>query len=87
MKGRLSYEKWAVFNTGGDFYLAERKTKDGWERKEIKAHCLACAKAEILAQYGGEVDLRGWHLSGICGSFLKSMAIAVKQEEEDAEDN
>lgn len=88
MRGRLSREKWAIFNTGGDFYLAERiRITQGYEQREIKAHCLACAKVEILSQYGGEVDLRGWHKSGTCGSYLKSLAIAIKQEGENAKDN
>lgn len=82
MRGSLSEDKWAVFHTGGQMYLAERIINGEYEAHEIRGHCLACAKAELLARHGGQVDLRGWHKQGHCGAFLKAMQIGVNQEKE-----
>ena len=73
MRGRLGYDKWYVVHEGCHSYYAQR-TKDGEiETVYLNSHCLACAKVDILARYGGKVDLRGWHKSP-CGSFLLAMA-------------
>jgi len=75
MKGRLSPGKWSVSYIGcTQDYLAERIVNGGLELHEIRSHCLACAKADILSRYGGTVDLRGWHRQGFCGAFLYAMA-------------
>jgi len=74
MKGRLGADKWAVFDMGLGSYLAERYVNGKYESHEARAHCLACVKAEILMEYGGKVDLRGWHKQGVCGSFLLAVA-------------
>ena len=75
-KGRLGYEKWAVTEDSPDCgYFTAQRTIDGKvETEYIHAHCLACAKADLLAEHGGRVDLRGWHKAGWCGSFLLAMA-------------
>jgi hypothetical protein len=85
MKGRLTYEKWTVIHIGGQSYCAERIVESIAEIKYINSHCLACAKADVLSKFGGEVDMRGWHLQGICGTFLKSMSSVI--EEENNEEN
>jgi len=72
--------KWRVYGMGLRHYVAERVVNDKPEFREMSAHCLACAKSDVLARYGGSVDLRGWHKQGICGAFLKSMQIAVESE-------
>jgi len=79
-KGRLSNGKWFVTSTGWNSYLAERIVNEKYEKWEGSAHCLQCAKAEVLAKFGGIVDLRGSHLS-ICGSFLRAMQSASEDEE------
>jgi hypothetical protein len=84
-RGKLSREKWYVFQEAGigDFYYAERIVDGEYEQVYLSAHCLACAKADVLAKHGGRVDLRGWHKQGACGAFMRAMQIAVDQEEED----
>lgn len=74
MRGRLGYDKWYVVHIAWSDYMAQR-TKDGEiETVYLNSHCLACAKTDVLAKYGGKVDLRGWHKSP-CGSFLLAMAM------------
>jgi hypothetical protein len=74
---------WRVYSTGidNDFY-AERVANGHSEdyEKYLTAHCLACAKSEIMAETGELVDIRGWHKQGTCGSFLKVMQISIKEE-------
>ena len=71
MKGRASVDKWAVGEMATQHYLAERIINGKTEWHELTAHCLACAKMEILTEYGGKVDLRGWHKQGSCGVYLR----------------
>ncbi len=78
MKGKLSYSKWSVTSLGSQSYLAERIIDGKSESKDLHSHCLACAKVDIIARYGGEVDIRGWRNQGICGTFLLAM---VNQDE------
>lgn len=82
-RGRLSYHKWAISDMGAGWFIAERIIDKNLQHHEIKAHCLACAKTDILAEYGGKVDLRGWHRQGLCGAFLLAMARTVDEEVED----
>lgn len=85
MKGRLSREKWAVFSEspGGQSYYAERYVNGELEQRYVSAHCLACAKTEVLSRYGGQVDLRGWHMAAsMCGAFLRATAKAVDDEKD-----
>jgi hypothetical protein len=49
------------------------------EQKEVDAHCLACAKTEVMAETGIPADIRGWHMQGMCGSFLYSMRLAIDE--------
>jgi hypothetical protein len=80
MKGRLGYEKWSV--SGHDsFYMGERIVDGKSQVVYVSSHCLACAKTDILAKHGGQVDTRGWHKQGICGSFLMAMIQEIAQEE------
>ena len=83
MKGWLSKDKWSVSYMGFQSYLAERIVDDKTEYHEVKAHCLACAKNEVLLEYGGEVDLRGWHKQGTCGAFLRITASELKDPPEE----
>ncbi|RJR12445.1 hypothetical protein C4588_02085 [Candidatus Parcubacteria bacterium] len=72
MKGKLKYSKWRVIPTGlSGNYIAERYVDEKVEYYEIRAHCLACAKTEVLMKRGGKVDTRGWYLQGMCGAFMK----------------
>ncbi len=66
--------KWSVTSLGGQSYLAERIIDGKSESKDLHSHCLACAKADVIAKYGGKVDTRGWHKQGICGEFLSAKA-------------
>jgi len=75
VKGCLGRDKWTVFNTGGQCYEAERFVNGRREYREVTAHCQACAKVEVLMQYGGVVDLRGWQRQGVCGAFLRAAAL------------
>lgn len=84
MRGRLIDRKWHVTPTGGHFYLAQRIVNGETETREYSSHCLACAKADILAKKGGEVDTRGWHRQGSCGLFLLAMVGTVREETEAA---
>ena len=81
MKGRLSYEKWSVADLGINSYYAERMVNGKSQTEYISAHCLACAKSDVLARFGGQVDTRGWHMQGSCGSFLKTRVTSVDSEE------
>jgi len=78
----VSCGRWSVVGTGEDSYLAERLCDGKLQQVEVSAHCLACAKADILTQHGGEVDLRG-HSKGNCSAFLRAMA----EEDQDATNN
>lgn len=84
-KGKLSYEKWSVLQQGDQDFVAERIINGNHETIYIHAHCLACAKVDLLGRYGGTVDLRGTHLQGICGSFLQAIQSVVDQEDESDE--
>jgi len=79
-KGRLARDKWRVYDDGFNSFYAERTLPDGsQETHYFNAHCLACAKVEILATYGGRVDLRG-HSNTACGIFLLAMQLAIDTE-------
>ena len=84
MKGRLNDDKWYVSSAhmGTEHhFIAARSTPNGTQEIEFRAHCLACAKVEILSKYGGRVDLRGWQRQGSCGMFLVAMQVAVLAEQ------
>lgn len=81
MRGRLKYENWYVSDVGLGSFMAERTVNGKREFEYLSAHCLACAKADILAQCGGKVDLRGWHRQGNCGVWLVAMQTTVNLEE------
>jgi hypothetical protein len=82
MKGCLSYSNWYIFRESGSSkcFHAERVVNGEREYHYFSAHCLACAKVEILMKYGGKVDLRGWQKQGGCGSFLKVTQGSVDNE-------
>ena len=80
MKGRLGYDKWYVWQMGRQDFAAERTINGNNETRYLHSHCLACAKIDILAKYGGKIDLRGWHKQGNCGLFLWAMQHTVDQE-------
>ena len=77
---------WRVYK--GPFrtdYYAERIVDGRAEdHKEISAHCLACAKSDIMAETGELADIRGWHKQDMCGSFLKAMRMAIEGEIQNA---
>lgn len=79
-KGRLSYSKWSIASSIGHSYTAERIVDGKSESKDFNSHCLACAKSDIMAKYGGEVDTRGWHKQGLCGAFLLAMVRGNQDE-------
>jgi len=56
-RGKLSYDKWYVWNIAEDSYYAERTINGKTERWEGSSHCLQCAKVDVLVTYGGQVDL------------------------------
>jgi len=74
--------RWQVGQMGSQHYLAERKVNGIIEWHEVSAHCLACAKNEILMEYGGKVDLRGWQKQGNCGFFLRVTASELEEPPE-----
>ena len=80
MKGKLSYNKWSVSSLGGQSYIAERIVDNKSESRNLHSHCLACAKSDTIAKYGGEVDTRGWHNQGICGVFMLAIARGNQDE-------
>ena len=67
--------QWRATDIGSAFYM------DSSARSEqIKgAHCAACAYADVITKYGGDVDLRGLSRYGPCYEFL---AVLVRQERE-----
>jgi hypothetical protein len=78
-------ETWDVWHgLLGKEYFAERRIEGRLEMREVTAHCLACAKVEILTRYGGKVDLRGWHMAkGSCGAHLLVIQRAIEQGEDE----
>jgi hypothetical protein len=66
----MTNARWRVSKMAPRHYIAERVIDGKNEWFELTAHCLACAKHEVLIRRGGIVDLRGWHKQGSCGSFL-----------------
>lgn len=84
MRGKLGYDKWYVYELVGlNSFEASRIVNGKQERWYGSAHCVQCAKTELLAEHGGRVDLRGWHLSH-CGAFLKVMQAQIEEEEKAA---
>lgn len=81
---RLRDDTWLVFHDGGHSYTAERRVNGKRESHDVHSHCLACAKTDILAKYGGKVDTRGWQKQGSCGSVLASMQDGINAEEKNA---
>ena len=82
MRGRLGYDKWSVWHTMFRDYSASRIVDGKSQVVELSSHCLACAKTEIMAEYGGKVDTRGWHKQGMCGSFMMAMATLPEEDDE-----
>ena len=76
---------WRVYK--GPFsrdYSAERIVSGrAVDYKELSAHCIACAKVEIMTKTGEPADIRGWQKQGMCGSFLKAMRISIDEEEKE----
>ena len=81
----MSKSIWRVYSYHGlgDYYAEH--VVNGWAKKEISAHCLACAKTDLMAKTGELADIRGWHKQGVCGSFLKAMQTSIKKEIENNE--
>ena len=82
-QGRLTREKWSVMceSAGSQHYYAERLVDGKLQQKWISAHCMACAKTKVLNEFGGRVDLRGWHMAaGVCGAFLVATQRTVDEE-------
>ncbi|HEC65123.1 MAG TPA: hypothetical protein ENI23_07515 [bacterium] len=67
---------WRVYDAGfsGSFYAERVIDGQAIETKNLSAHCLACAKSDIMAETGEKVDMRGWHKQK-CGPFAKAMAL------------
>ena len=83
LRGYAKRGTWVVTHSGGSQYLAERFVGNERESHYVSAHCLACAKTEVLTHYGGKVDLRGWHQAdGLCGDFLLATQQAVNEGKE-----
>jgi hypothetical protein len=68
---------------GRDYYAQRIVNGMTEDERDFSSHCLACAKAEIMMKTGEPADIRGWHMQGMCGSFLKAMSISLAQEDED----
>lgn len=56
---------------------------DDGEVRETGAHCLACAKVDIMMETGLPVDIRGWNKQGFCGTFLKASRVSIDEEYEE----
>ena len=83
MRGCTRPEIWDVWHgLLGNEYFAERRVGGRLESREVSAHCLACAKVEILTRYGGKVDLRGWHRAhDTCGFYLLAVQRGMEADE------
>lgn len=75
---------WRVYQMSGfsRHYYAERVIAGrSVETREMSAHCLACAKSELMANTGEKVDIRGWHKQQ-CGPFARAMAMTITLPDE-----
>lgn len=79
--------KWVVTDVGLDMYLGQRIVNEEVESVEVRAHCLACAKVEILSRHGGYIDTRGWHKQGTCGAFMASFPQGDNQDANNERDS
>ena len=73
---------WCITKISNDTWCCEL----GRERTEYltAAHCKACALTELVAKYGGDVDLRGLSRYGICYQFLYVTVRAFREPDEEA---
>lgn len=78
---------WRVYDAGfsGSFYAERVIDGRAIETTNLSAHCLACAKSDIMAQTGEKVDMRGWHKQK-CGPFARAMATTITLPDEFFED-
>lgn len=71
--------RWYGSNRGWCYYLESDDGKIS-DIQDSSAHCLACALAEAISRYGGDCDLRGLHVHGICYQWL---AVTVRQSRDE----
>ena len=78
------YPIWRVYSQGFNNYYAEKISPDGKRiesRDDISAHCLTCAKTELMIETGEIADIRGWHQTkGMCGAMAKAIQTGNLQE-------
>lgn len=48
------------------------------------SHCLACAYAKLVTEYGGTCDLRGLHRYRDCYGFLQLIVLGNRREAKEA---
>jgi hypothetical protein len=66
--GYAKLDTWSVIFSHGH-YTAERNIRGEYESFSGSAHCLACAKSDVLQKRGSKVDTRG-STRTLCGSYL-----------------
>ena len=78
------YLIWRVYSEGFNTYYAEKISPSGKMVEyidSISAHCLTCAKTELMAKTGIVADIRGWHKAkSVCGGMAKAMQLAILGE-------
>ena len=78
-----STERWFVYREsyGKRNFAAERWVNGKKEFHDgLRAHCLACAKMEVMVKWGGVVDGRGGHNS--CSMILRAQIFIMRQRKE-----
>ena len=78
---------WRVYDAGfsGSFFAERVIGGQAVETRNLSAHCLACAKSDLMAETGEKVDMRGWHKQK-CGPFARAMATTITLPDEYFED-
>jgi hypothetical protein len=80
-KGKPHPDRWKVIETNAPgVYSASRIIDYQIERRTVRAHCLICAKAKVLREYGGKVDKRGINHPGIDPKCAEGLRDAVKDQ-------
>lgn len=78
---KRKYPIWRVYPEAFlNSYYAEKIAPDGKMleyRDSISAHCLTCAKTELMVETGEIADIRGWHkvTKNMCGGMAKATQV------------
>ena len=69
---RLLMNTWTAHKIDDAVWLMESEERNVYVRS---AHCLACAYADVVTEYGGNVNLRGLYSHSRCYSFLRMLVL------------